>query len=299
MGFRRRPDSYPPGQQSSGECRVHGIAHGIDLRIRDLCNSGIGLCVKIATWNVNSIRVRLPQVLDWLATESPDILALQETKIVDALFPAAEFGQLGYHALCNGQKTYNGVAILSRVEATIISAGLPTYPDPQKRFLYAKCGNLAVLNLYVPNGNTVGSEKYTYKLDWLTQLQMFVQKELLRQELLVVLGDFNIAPTDADVYDPAAWRDQVLVSEAERAHFFQLIDKGLVDSYRLLNQDGREFTWWDYRAAGFERNHGLRIDHILVSKQLAECCKNCRIDTVPRKLERPSDHAPVIATFAL
>jgi len=255
--------------------------------------------LKIATWNVNSIRVRLSQVLDWLATESPDILALQETKVVDTSFPAVEFHQLGYQVLCNGQKTYNGVAILSRVEANIICNDLPTFPDPQKRFLYARCGELALVNVYIPNGNAIGSEKYVYKLDWLTHLQKFVQNQLLHQKLLVVLGDFNIAPTDADVYDPAVWRDQVLVSEAERAHFFQLIDKGLVDSYRLLNQDGREFTWWDYRAAGFERNHGLRIDHILVSKQLAECCKNCRTDTVPRKAERPSDHAPVIATFAI
>jgi len=255
--------------------------------------------LKIATWNVNSIRVRLPQVLDWLAVESPDILALQETKIINELFPVEEFRKLGYRTICNGQKTYNGVAIISRESATDVIGDLPTFPDPQKRLLYARFRDVAVLNLYIPNGMEVGSGKYAYKLNWLAHLQKFVHERLGQSELLTILGDFNIAPADEDVHDPEAWQGNVLVSAAERAHFFQLIDKGLVDCYRLFKQDDNSFTWWDYRASGFERNRGLRIDHILASKQLAEHCKICRIDTAPRKLERPSDHAPVMAEFDL
>ncbi|MBF8269077.1 MAG: Exodeoxyribonuclease III [Gammaproteobacteria bacterium] len=255
--------------------------------------------LKIATWNVNSIRVRLPQVLDWLAVAAPDIVALQETKIVNELFPVEEFRQAGYQTICNGQKTYNGVAIISKTPASDVVTDLPTFPDPQKRLLHARYGDIAVVNLYIPNGMAVGSDKYAYKLDWLTQLQQFLYERLGQMRLLVVLGDFNIAPADEDVHDPAAWQGSVLVSPAERAHFFQFIDKGLVDCYRLFKQEVHSFTWWDYRAAGFARNHGLRIDHILASRQLAEHCKICRIDTAPRKLERPSDHAPVIAVFDL
>ena len=259
----------------------------------------IAVVLKIATWNVNSIRVRLPQVLDWMAVESPDILALQETKTVNALFPVEEFRQLGFQTICNGQKTYNGVAIISKVPASDLIGDLPAFPDQQKRLLYARFGAVAVLNLYIPNGSAIGSEKYAYKLEWLAHLQSFVHEQLCKTELLVVLGDFNIAPADADVHDPEAWRGQVLVSAAERAQFFQLIDKGLVDCYRLFNPEGNGFTWWDYRASSFERNRGLRIDHILASRQLAGHCKICRIDTAPRKRERPTDHAPVIAVFEL
>ena len=254
---------------------------------------------KLATWNVNSIRVRLAQVLDWLQAETPDILAIQETKVVDELFPVEEFRQLGYQVTCNGQKTYNGVAIISRAAATRVLTALPAFPDPQRRLLYAKFDQLALLNIYVPNGMAVGTDKYAYKLDWLANLQRFVQEQLDSTERLAVVGDFNIAPADADVHSPEEWRDKVLVSEPEREQFFRLIDQGLVDCYRLFEQAADSFSWWDYRASGFERNRGLRIDHILASKSLAARCTACRIDTAPRRLQRPSDHAPVVAEFDL
>lgn len=255
--------------------------------------------VKLATWNVNSIRVRLAQVLDWLQTESPDILAIQETKTTDEMFPAAEFARLGYQVVCSGQKTYNGVAIISKHTATEVMTELPLFPDTQKRLLCARVGKLVILNIYVPNGMAPGTDKYAYKLDWLSHLQAFVQEQLEKTELLAVLGDFNIAPADEDVHNPEEWHGKVLVSEPEREHFFRLIDKGLVDCYRLFKQDAKSFSWWDYRASGFARNRGLRIDHILASKSLAEGCVASRIDTTPRKLERPSDHAPVVAEFNL
>jgi exodeoxyribonuclease-3 len=255
--------------------------------------------LKVATWNVNSIKVRLPQVLEWLRTETPDILALQETKISDDRFPHAEFSQAGYHSICNGQKTYNGVALLSRAAARDSMRDLPDFQDPQKRVLYAGYGSYSVLNLYVPNGMAVGTEKYAYKLDWLEHLQEFVRQCLDRTRLLLVLGDFNIAPTDADVHDPAAWRGQVLVSEPEREHFFRLVGTGLVDCYRLFERQERGYTWWDYRASSFARDRGLRIDHILASTALAACCRSCDVDKAPRRLQRPSDHAPLAATFAI
>lgn len=255
--------------------------------------------VKLATWNVNSIRVRLAQVLDWLQTETPDILAIQETKVVDEMFPAEEFRQLGYRVICNGQKTYNGVAIISRSSATQVLTALPSFPDPQRRLLYAVFDTLAVLNIYVPNGKAVGTDKYAYKLDWLAGLREFVQERLGKTELLAVVGDFNIAPADADVHSPEEWRGKVLVSDPEREQFFGLIDLGLVDCFRLFKQEADRFSWWDYRASGFARNRGLRIDHILASQALAERCTASRIDTAPRKLERPSDHAPVVAEFKL
>lgn len=255
--------------------------------------------LKIATWNVNSIRVRLVQVLDWLQAEGPDFLAIQETKTVDEMFPGEEFRQLGYQPLCNGQKTYNGVAVIGRTEPDEILAQIPEFPDPQKRFLYARYGDLAILNLYVPNGMAVGSVKYAYKLDWLAHVHTFVRQYIDKTRLLAVVGDFNIAPADADVYNPAEWRGKVLASEPERERFFQLIDAGLVDCYRRANEEAAGFTWWDYRAAGFARNRGLRIDHILANTGLAGHCIACRVDTAPRALERPSDHAPLVAEFDL
>ena len=254
---------------------------------------------KLATWNVNSIRVRLDQVLDWLQAQTPDILAIQETKVVDEMFPVEEFRQLGYQVICNGQKAYNGVAIISRNSATQVLTALPSFADPQRRLLYARFEQLAVLNIYVPNGMALGTDKYAYKLDWLASLQGFVREQLGSSERLVVVGDFNIAPADEDVHSPEQWRGKVLVSEPERDQFFRLIDQGLVDCFRLFQQDAGSFSWWDYRASGFERNRGLRIDHILASKTLAERCTSCRIDTAPRRLERPSDHAPVVAQFDL
>ena len=253
--------------------------------------------VKIATWNVNSLRVRLPQVLAWLESEQPDILALQETKSPDPEFPAAEFLQRGYQLAFSGQKTYNGVAIISRTALTDLQTGMPGFSDPQRRVLYAETRGLSLLNLYVPNGAEVGSDKYTYKLEWLKHLREFTQTLLTGHSRLVLLGDFNIAPADADVHDPAAWAGQVLCSAPERAAFSSLLDLNLVDCFRKFPQPPGSYSWWDYRAAGFRRNQGLRIDHILASSEYAAQCRSCRIDRTPRAWERPSDHTPVLAEF--
>jgi len=252
---------------------------------------------RIATWNVNSLRVRLAHVQDWLATNQPDVLALQETKMTDDLFPVQSFEQLGYQAIYSGQKTYNGVALLSKLPLQSLATGFPDYTDPQKRVLCATVNQIAVLNLYIPNGSEVGSEKYQYKLDWLSQLQSYARQLLKTHTHCILLGDFNIAPTDEDVHDPVEWQGKVLCSEKERASFFSLIDAGLKDCYHLFPQQDNRFSWWDYRAAGFRRNRGLRIDHILADTSLANHCTSCRIDVAPRKLEQPSDHAPVLAEF--
>jgi exodeoxyribonuclease-3 len=253
--------------------------------------------IRIATWNVNSLRVRLPHVLQWLQTEKPDVLALQETKLQDADFPASTIRDAGYHLTYAGQKTYNGVALLSKQEPGRIITNLPGYDDSQKRVLCAGIGDITVLNLYAPNGSEVGSEKYIYKLDWFAHLHPFVQELLGRSRYTVVLGDLNIAPEDRDVHDPAAWEGSVLVSEPERAEFRKLLASGLKDCFRLFTQEPGGYSWWDYRAASFRRNLGLRIDHILASDALAALCRGCRIDKGPRRLEQPSDHAPVMADF--
>ncbi|MDG4552057.1 MAG: exodeoxyribonuclease III [Candidatus Contendobacter sp.] len=253
--------------------------------------------MKIATWNVNSLNVRLPQVLDWLRDRQPDILALQETKLTDPDFPTLDLAEAGYQAVFSGQKTYNGVAILSRLPASDLVTNLPGLDDPQRRVLGATIGAVRILDLYVPNGQAVGSDKYAYKLAWLAKLAEWLPVELARHHRLVALGDFNIAPEDRDVHDPAAWAGQVLCSDAERAAFRRLLELGLKDAFRLFSQADRVFSWWDYRAAAFRRNLGLRIDHILVSPALAAVCAACRVDKAPRGLERPSDHAPVIAEF--
>ena len=255
--------------------------------------------MKIASWNVNSLRVRLPHVLKWLDSVRPDMLAIQETKLTDKDFPKDAFQELGYQALFSGQPTYNGVAILSRDPATDVITALPDFADLQKRVLGAKVGGIYVLDLYVPNGQSVDSDKYRYKLDWLAQLEVWL-KQLLRQyPELVVLGDFNIAPEDRDVHDPAEWAGQVLVSEPERRAFWKLLEHGLLDSFRLHHEDGGWYSWWDYRAAGYRRNQGLRIDHILLSESLAERCAAAWIDQEPRGWERPSDHAPVLVELTL
>jgi len=253
--------------------------------------------VKIATWNVNSLRVRLPQVLEWLGTAAPDLLALQEIKLTDDQFPAAELEAAGYRAVWSGQKTYNGVAILSRESGVDTVTELPGFEDPQRRVLAATYGGVRLVNLYVPNGSEVDSDKYRYKLAWLEALEAWLREELVSHPQLVVVGDFNIAPEDRDVHDPAAWAGSVLVSEPERAAFRRLLALGL-DCFRRFEQPEATFTWWDYRAAGFRRNNGLRIDHILASPALAEGCSGCTVDKVPRGWERPSDHAPVVAEFA-
>jgi exodeoxyribonuclease-3 len=254
--------------------------------------------VKVATWNVNSLRVRLPQVLAWLDAERPDILALQETKLPDPEFPAAEFHGRGYQVAFSGQKTYNGVATVSRAPLEVIATSLPDFGDPQRRVLCTETAGLPVLNLYVPNGSAVGSDKYDYKLEWLNAARAYIAGLLATRPRLVVLGDFNIAPADEDVHDPAAWAGQVLCSEPEREAFRRLLALGLVDCFRKFPQPPASFTWWDYRAAGFRRNLGLRIDHILAGAESAPRCLSCRIDRAPRGWERPSDHAPVIAEFA-
>lgn len=250
--------------------------------------------MKIATWNVNSLRVRLPHVLDWLNTAKPDLLGLQETKTTDDNFPIDEIKEAGYNIAFCGQKTYNGVAVISKDKAEDIVTDIPGLDDPQRRVLGATYGNLRFLNLYIPNGSEVGSEKYAYKLDWLDKLIAYVKKQLKEHEQFVMVGDFNIAPEDADVHDPEEWVGSVLVSDEERKRFQQLIKLGLHDSFRLFDQKEKLFSWWDYRAAGFRRNRGLRIDHILVSDALKDKCTASYIDKEPRKLERPSDHTPVV-----
>jgi exodeoxyribonuclease-3 len=254
---------------------------------------------KIATWNVNSLKVRLDHVLDWLAAEKPDILALQETKTVDENFPAEQIEAAGYQAAFAGQKTYNGVAILSLAPGEEVVTDLPGLDDPQRRILASTIDGVRVLNVYVPNGKEVGSDKYAYKIDWLEKLRGYVATELSRHQRLVVLGDFNIAPEDRDVHDPEEWRGKILCSDPERAALGALLDVGLSDLFRRFEQEERLFSWWDYRMLGFRRNHGLRIDLILGSESLAETCTSCRIDKEPRRRERPSDHTPVVAEFDL
>jgi exodeoxyribonuclease-3 len=250
--------------------------------------------MRIATWNVNSLKVRLPQVLDWLAANPVEVLCLQETKQQDGEFPQAELQAAGYHSAFSGQKTYNGVAILSRTPAGDIQMGIPGFPDEQKRVIAATVNDVRVVNVYVPNGQSVDSDKYRYKLAWLDALRGWLELELVRHPKLALLGDYNIAPEDRDVYDPAAWQGNVLVSEPERQQFRRLLQMGLRDGFRLFEQPDQSYSWWDYRMMAFRRNRGLRIDHILVSEPLAVRCRSCVIDKAPRKLERPSDHTPVV-----
>lgn len=252
---------------------------------------------RIATWNVNSLRVRLPHILQWIKDETPDVFALQETKIVDDDFPVDIFNETGYQAICSGQKTFNGIAIISKTPPTNIITGIPDFDDPQKRVLCADFNNITVLNLYVPNGSEVGSDKYNYKLEWFSHLHTFVNNLLSDKKNLIILGDFNVAPEDRDVHDPEEWEGNVLVSEPERNEFRKLLAAGLTDCFRLFEQEEKSYSWWDYRAAAFRRNRGLRIDHILASKPLADRCRKCHIDKRPRSLERPSDHVPVVAEF--
>lgn len=250
--------------------------------------------MKLATWNVNSLKVRLPQVLDWLATNPVDVLCLQETKQQDADFPEDELQAAGYHSIFAGQKTYNGVAILSREIAFDVQVGIPNYEDDQKRVIAATFGDVRVVDVYIPNGQSIASDKYQYKLAWLRALHDWLEQELVNYPKLVLLGDYNIAPEDRDVHDPAAWVGNVLVSEPERNAFRALQALGMKDSYRLFEQPEKTFSWWDYRMMAFRRNMGMRIDHILISEPLTLQCKSCVIDKTPRKLERPSDHTPVI-----
>ena len=255
--------------------------------------------MKLATWNVNSLKVRLPQVLDWLKLHQPDVLCLQETKLEDANFPVPEIQAAGYQVLCSGQKTYNGVAIVSRSEPTDIQTGIPGLEDEQRRVIAATVDGVRLVCVYCPNGQSLDSDKYPYKLAWFDALTAWLKDELARHPKLAVLGDYNVAPEDRDVHDPEAWKDSVLVSEPERERFRNLLALGLKDSFRLFEQPEKSYSWWDYRMMGFRRNHGLRIDHILLSAPLAAACTAASIDRDMRKLERPSDHAPVLAEISL
>jgi exodeoxyribonuclease III len=255
------------------------------------------MTLKITTWNVNSLRVRLPQLLEWLAANQPDVVALQEIKLTDDVFPHAELAAAGYQCLANGQKTYNGVALLAKAPLAAPQREMPGFEDPQRRVLAANVGGVRVVDLYVPNGQAVGSDKYAYKLRWLEALRGWLAAELAREPRLVVLGDFNIAPEDRDVHDPAAWAGSVHVSEAERAALQALLQLGFEDVFRRFEQPAGSYSWWDYRQGAFRRNHGLRIDLVLASPALAAACRGCSIDVAPRRVERASDHAPVTAVF--
>lgn len=255
--------------------------------------------MKIATWNVNSLNVRLPHVIDWIKEHQPDILCLQETKQVNDKFQHDAFSDIGYHSYHNGQKTYNGVAIISKNELNDINFDLPDFDDPQKRIISGIwSGNfnekIYIVSAYIPNGQSLGSEKFFYKMNWLNKFSKWVETLTSEYDGIILTGDFNIAPEDKDCHNPNAWIGQNLVSTEERKFFSDILKIGFHDSYRELNPDKEEYSWWDYRMAGFRRNLGMRIDHILVSSQILENVKQSYIDKEPRKLERPSDHTPVI-----
>jgi exodeoxyribonuclease-3 len=266
------------------------------------------MALALATWNVNSLKVRLPHLVDWLRAHAPDVVCLQETKLTDDRFPRAELEAAGYRSVYAGQKTYNGIAILLRAAATTepaeVQVNLPEFADEQKRLLAltlpaAAGGPLRVVCAYFPNGQAVGADKYEYKLRWIAALTAWLRGELTRHPRLALAGDFNIAPEERDVHDPAAWAGQVLFSQPERAAFRALLELGLADAFRLFEQPPRSYTWWDYRNLAFRRKMGLRIDHILLAPPLAACCTACTIDVEPRRREQPSDHAPVLASLDL
>ena len=255
--------------------------------------------LKFATWNVNSLKVRLPQVLAWCDIAKPDILALQETKLTDDRFPVDELHDVGYQSVFSGQKTYNGVAILSREPALDIVTDIDGLDDPQRRILAATVGDVRVIDLYVVNGSEVGSEKFAYKMHWLEQVTEWIAIEMQRFEKVIVMGDFNIAPDDRDVHDPAVWKEKILCSTPEREALQQMLDLGLSDTFRQFEQAEKIWSWWDYRMNAFRRNMGLRIDLVLATKALAKVCSASYIDKEPRRQDRPSDHAPAIAEFYL
>ena len=255
--------------------------------------------MKIATWNVNSIRVRLEQVCQWVDDESPDVVCLQETKTVDDAFPKERITEIGMNVTFSGQKTYNGVAVLARDEMEDVVTDFPGFEDPQRRLLAVTTNDVRIINVYIPNGQSVESDKYQYKMQWLGHLERFVESELNRYDNVVLTGDFNIAPADEDVHDPEEWRDKILCSVPERQKYQALVGLGLTDSFRMFEHPPKTFSWWDYRAAAFRRNRGLRIDHILISDALRSVCQSCTIDKEPRKWQRPSDHTPVVAEFSI
>ena len=286
LTWKRAAPSAAADGGSAGGGPFKGPSMGIPYNAR----------MKIASWNVNSLKVRLPQLTQWLADAQPDVVALQETKLEDAKFPVAELAAAGYRAVFSGQKTYNGVAILAREalgEFADVVTDIPGLDDPQRRILAAGIGGLRIVDLYVVNGKAVGDEKYAYKLHWLQRVREFLAREIERQPNLVVLGDFNIAPDDRDVHDPAAWGEDILCSPPERAALKAITDLGLADSFRLFESAGGHYSWWDYRQGAFRRNMGLRIDLILVGEALRPAAVAAGIDREPRRWERPSDHTPV------
>lgn len=250
--------------------------------------------MRIATWNVNSLTVRLEHVLAWMQSAAIDVLMVQETKVTDDKFPKEALAEAGFHVAYVGQKTYNGVAIIARDPIEAVSFGFPAWPDEQKRVIAASIRGIRFVNVYVPNGSSVGSDKYQYKMNWLAACQAYLQDALAEHENLILGGDFNIAPKDEDVHDPAAWEGHVLVSKSERDAYQAILDLGLKDSFDELNAEGPRFTWWDYRQAGFRRNLGLRIDHLCVTPSILSKVSDCLIDRDPRGWERPSDHTPVV-----
>ena len=250
--------------------------------------------MKLATWNVNSLAVRLPQLLDWLAVHQPDVMVLQETKLTDDKFPHAVLSEAGYHPQWFGQRTYNGVALLSRTPADDIAKNIVGVEDEQARLIAGTVDGVRVIGAYFPNGQAPASEKFAYKMRWIDGLRAWIAAELARHPRLVLMGDFNIAPEDRDVYDPVAWAGQIHCTPEERAHFRELLALGLHDAFRLFEQPPKSWSWWDYRNLAFRKNQGLRIDHILVSEPLKSRVTACTIDKAPRKNERPSDHAPVV-----
>jgi len=255
--------------------------------------------MKIASWNVNSLNVRLPHVIAWVEAAEPDVLALQEIKQTDDKFPAAELREIGFEAAWSGQKTYNGVAVLARQKLTDPVTDVPGLDDPQRRILAVTVADVRVINLYVVNGKEVGSDKYEYKLEWLRHVTNYVESQLAEHENVVVLGDFNIAPEDRDIHDPDAWHEKILCSTPEREALQKMMDLGLTDTFRMFDQAERSFSWWDYRAAGFRRDLGMRIDLVLASDAMAQRCTAASIDKEPRRQERPSDHTPAIAEFSM
>ena len=251
--------------------------------------------MKIVTWNVNSLNVRLPHLLELLEQERPDVVALQETKTVDANFPAEAIQAAGYHTTFSGQKTYNGVALLSRSEASNLVMDIPAFVDPQRRLLAATIEGIRIINIYIPNGQAIGSDKYEYKLRWLHAFKNYLTAELARHQYLIVLGDYNIAPADLDIHDPDRWAGKVMCSNAEREWFESLLDSGLTDTVRHLHPDQAMHSWWDYRMSAFRRHWGIRIDHLLASASMTPL--HAGVACQYRALERPSDHAPVWVDF--
>jgi len=256
--------------------------------------------LKIATWNVNSLNVRLTHVIDWITEHQPDILCLQETKQVNDKFQHRAFTDIGYHSYHNGQKTYNGVAIISKRKLKDINFDLPDFDDPQKRIISGTWSSdsnekIYIVSAYIPNGQSVGSDKFIYKMNWLNKFSEWAKELTKKYDGVILTGDFNIAPEDKDCHDPNTWIGQILVSPEERNFFKNILNIGFHDSYRIINPEKQEYSWWDYRMASFRRNLGMRIDHILVSSKILPSVKHSYIDKEPRKLDRPSDHTPVIS----